>query len=671
MSRKFSLIPLGIVVLVGAVWASSGLFPNTTEFPSSPGGIGTLSGALSHFDASGNAKNTLKLWGRTASGYLKQSVCIDPAAVWRGIDTNGQAICAKNLPILSIGTFYELTPGCAEVMKSGTTTWVAGNGATALKSGDIVRTKNTVACDNTTTIRFAADDSILRLDRNTLVELQTGELGGNTVAQAILQNGSLWWRILTSTGVNIGGGGLVAGVRGTSVRVDRFNWFGPTADSYRISIVHSRITSSSTPPATISRVDNSDIVTTANIGDNYIYAPITPELGANTEVIFKVAPYVFTSQNPTLNQNLNGSEDVQWLDYFYGNTSSSLRIKQNTIKDIKYLASLRNSLPSGSRKDLAMDELVHTEPPPTEFSLRRDICGTGLIYSDVTNICVFWYMDIESTQWKMMFGSGNTTDYGFPEWTPLAANNSTKRSSNNIWDKWITYGALTNYNQILGWGDPAWTPGRRPPTRPFRFAELNNVLSFIPSCSLSKTFCKFLRTEWQGNGYIWTIVQTIPAHTAVVENEWSNASYTYSGVYLVRNTPGAATLAVVPDTNIDATWEYLQYLGESWPTLSQLAGKTITIELGWAVGTTGKKYLADFWGTLKFYIDNGELKCAHRLDSTCQSWDFVQVPWSNSYKLYLPTAPTQFIIGNIYNPSLATTLNGPIWTTIQKVIITN
>ncbi len=52
---------------------------------------------------------------------------------------------------------------------------------------------------------------------DTDLELRYGLLGGNTVAEAILSSGSLWGRILTSTGVNIGGGGVVTGVRGTSV----------------------------------------------------------------------------------------------------------------------------------------------------------------------------------------------------------------------------------------------------------------------------------------------------------------------------------------------------------------------------------------------------------------------------------------------------------------------
>lgn len=53
------------------------------------------------------------------------------------------------------------------------------------------------------------------------MEIRTGTLGSNTVAEAILADGQLWGRIMTSTGVNLGGGGLVAGVRGTSVLVKR------------------------------------------------------------------------------------------------------------------------------------------------------------------------------------------------------------------------------------------------------------------------------------------------------------------------------------------------------------------------------------------------------------------------------------------------------------------
>ena len=54
-------------------------------------------------------------------------------------------------------------------------------------------------------ITFTDDLSVLRLDTSTVVELSIGQLSGQSVAQAILSDGRLWGRILTSTGVNLGG----------------------------------------------------------------------------------------------------------------------------------------------------------------------------------------------------------------------------------------------------------------------------------------------------------------------------------------------------------------------------------------------------------------------------------------------------------------------------------
>lgn len=37
MSRKLSLIPIGVIIVAGAAWASSLLFPDTVTFPRFPG----------------------------------------------------------------------------------------------------------------------------------------------------------------------------------------------------------------------------------------------------------------------------------------------------------------------------------------------------------------------------------------------------------------------------------------------------------------------------------------------------------------------------------------------------------------------------------------------------------------------------------------------------------
>lgn len=103
---------------------------------------------------------------------------------------------------------------------------------TELCTGDQIRTGG-----GTGTIRFAADNSIIRLDRNTTLDLQEGQLDGKSVAEAILSDGRLWGRILTSTGVNLGGGGMVAGVRGTGIDVIK----NTTSKTAQVAVAQSQL----------------------------------------------------------------------------------------------------------------------------------------------------------------------------------------------------------------------------------------------------------------------------------------------------------------------------------------------------------------------------------------------------------------------------------------------
>lgn len=216
--KKLSLIPLTLIVIVGVVWASSIITPDKPWFPSLPDSPGTIGYSLTHFfTPTGDALDTEKLGGISATGYLKStdSLCTNPWYVWKSIRPDGTAECqAQSMNLLAIGSFSELYPW-VEISKNNGSTWSPANTTDILYNWDMIRTNGT----GTGTIDFIADDSLLRLDTNTLVQLETGDLDGNTVAQAIVNNGSLWWRVLTSTGINIGGGGVVAWVRGTSVRV--------------------------------------------------------------------------------------------------------------------------------------------------------------------------------------------------------------------------------------------------------------------------------------------------------------------------------------------------------------------------------------------------------------------------------------------------------------------
>lgn len=94
--------------------------------------------------------------------------------------------------------------GTIQVRKNQTSDWSNLALNEKLRSGDVVRTNG--ASTGTINFTYDGDNSYLRLDTNTIVELQLGNLEGKTVAQAILDDGQLWGRILTGTGVNLGGG---------------------------------------------------------------------------------------------------------------------------------------------------------------------------------------------------------------------------------------------------------------------------------------------------------------------------------------------------------------------------------------------------------------------------------------------------------------------------------
>ncbi len=216
--KKSLLIPVAILTVGIVVFASGILFPDTVSLPRFPSGPGTIGGVLtSFFDSSaGSAHNTNKLWGITASGYLHNKDCsTDPVnSVWKWVDANGQWICGNIAWLLAIGRFTELY-GTVNVWRDGTPWYVPAILGQDLYPGDLIESDAT----GTGTIQFAADSSLIRFWQSTDLELRYGDLGGLTVAEVILNDGRLWGRILSSTGVNLWGGGMVTGVRGTSVDI--------------------------------------------------------------------------------------------------------------------------------------------------------------------------------------------------------------------------------------------------------------------------------------------------------------------------------------------------------------------------------------------------------------------------------------------------------------------
>lgn len=235
MSKKTPWIILVLFILIGTLFASGILFPDTPWLPRLPSGPGTIGWILksAFFKADGTVENTDQLAYVTASGYLQNRDCSTEwfDTVWMGVDIQGRAKCGHRiLPLAMIGKFTYID-GTVEVMKYGSAVWTPANLTDPLIPWDIVRTM----MDGSGTIGFLDDLSYLRLDINTYVELKTGiNTVWQSVAEAILVDGSLWWRILSSTGVNLGWWGMVAGIRWTGLGIQK------VGNDYVFSIVDSQ-----------------------------------------------------------------------------------------------------------------------------------------------------------------------------------------------------------------------------------------------------------------------------------------------------------------------------------------------------------------------------------------------------------------------------------------------
>jgi hypothetical protein len=365
MRNKASLIPVALIALVGVVFASGMYFPDSNpSLPREPKWPGTIGGALySLFAPDGTAKNTEKLWGITATGYLRNNNCTDSInKKWVWVAPDGKGICGAGTPVFAaIWKFNSITPG-VQVMKNGSSTWTPANTTDTLYPGDLISTNG-----GTATIDFALDDSLLRLDTGTTLELRLGNLDGNSVAEAILSDGRLWGRILTSTGVNLGGGGIVAWVRWTSVSVEK------SGSSYKMSIIDSQKPANA---ASLSnRVQSSE--NNKTIGSRIISDPAT-NLVAFTQVISNN----ITGSSPTPYKTSSTKEMM---------IASSPWIRDNTKLDIDYLYT------NSGTADIIRTEYSATIPSDTTASVLSALCGTeGTVANQ------------GSTYWKSLIGTTYT-----------------------------------------------------------------------------------------------------------------------------------------------------------------------------------------------------------------------------------------------------------------------
>lgn len=182
------------------------------------------------------------------------------------------------------------------------------------------------------------------------VELSYGTLGGQPVAQAILSDGRLWGRILTSTGVNLGGGGMVAGVRRTSVSVART----PAMQAYTISIIDSQ-----SPGGTAATITNTN-------GAN----PNTISVSSGTLLTYTSGSTVIpTPIHKTKTEFLTAVTDATW-------------IRTNTLTDIDHLVDLSGSVDLiATTHTRVMDEIAATVPRLVDTAALGSLCASTAVVS--------------------------------------------------------------------------------------------------------------------------------------------------------------------------------------------------------------------------------------------------------------------------------------------------
>lgn len=343
---KKVLASIALLVLIGwAVWASTLREIPSTEFPALPQAPGTLGAIFDIFGDDGTASNAVTIGHIPQTQFLKNTLCTSPGEVWRGIDMAGNAICQQNRNLLSLGRFCEVPSASVRVMRGGNPPEIAVDASYQILPWDIINTHA-----GTASICFDSDSSILRLDTNTIVNLQLWELRWETVAQAILQDGRLWGRILTSTGVNIWWGGLIAWVRGTSISLNR------SSLTYSLGIPHSQ-----------RPLDASTLM----LEEASIWGATTRSLPVRKSVSY--------THSPTLDSI------YQWDINLVTSYSSDAWMRDNTIADLQYMFALPQT-------PYIRSEILATIP--TSLWERRQLCrsSTG-IWNTYLNTCVLAEID--------------------------------------------------------------------------------------------------------------------------------------------------------------------------------------------------------------------------------------------------------------------------------------
>jgi hypothetical protein len=710
--RKISLL-IALIIFIG--WSAyaliANLFPDTVSFPRIPMTPGTMGYSiasmlwvtdLANYAGDGTAANSEKLWGISGTWYLKHKKC-GGINVWLGVEPDGTPICWPSGSMLAyeIGTLTGVT-GNITILKTDGTTSAWSNGDT-LYNGDIVST----GLSSSGTIAFS-DSSIIRLNEDTIVKLEVGENEDwDAIAQIILNNGDLWWRIITNTGMNVWAGGYIAWVRGTSVSVQKdgsnvvitvVDSTNNTNNAVKIYYEWQETTATNVGTGTVISVQSGTYLTTIPVSTPGKVSILTNSDWARDNTLSDME-YLMLLQNTALT-----SERLEKVENEFDVTTPKL--EDTTICDAMW--GTVGTCGADDNVENLPGELIGENLTPEQIDARKKLKAVRMICANKYG-WVFW-----RTRGQCFVPEGVTNQ----KTIVFLADYAWETSANPINNPWQiplpTFTAIVN-DPITG----VWWAGTQSPNfNPFLGPSVdlkgaNIVIKPSYETSVGNTLQDngnlqrntWWWTEFINQGVTYRKLNLIALYTAMSSDgdaqdsefysnvqQWINTGYAniviknpisgrkyswedwwdywqYDGISLEKELPISQIYTPGVGVTLDAAGEYITYpMRELW----DLRGKTIRITLASTIPLDANpKVLMDLW-TMRYYIKNNFVyKKIGTEGETIVSENYGNATQSLEFNLVIPADYNWSTIRfwNIIGTTLANDAIAPLKGTIKNISI--
>lgn len=366
---SIALLPLTIIIgstSLSAASPSDSSYPITTDIPLIFSGV--FNWAFTH-DTDGwySARNTEKVWTIDASKILSKYPECAEGQVIKKIRDDGTPECGSKVAHMLVKVRVK-EGGVIKV------SWGAIWSKIASQWEEFSIGYNAPLSFETTnaewTLEFVDDYSIIRLDTNTKVKLspKAKQINGTltSIAQATLENGLLWGRVLNENWMDFNNWWIIAWVRGTSIVLNK-SWGVTQVYDSRYNDFSASISMPSAGPIGVSspskQVEKDTKITNTSTTDRKAIttSPLFGNPNGGDEEI------EFDPINNTLHETTGNNKFIPTTDSYIN------KYAEYTKKDIAYMNTLQ--LSDATKSNIVGDELTNTEPQSQEDPKKARLCG--------------------------------------------------------------------------------------------------------------------------------------------------------------------------------------------------------------------------------------------------------------------------------------------------------